>query len=76
MELVLKAGDLLYLPRGTIHKGEAVEGEASHHLTISTYQKLLGWSNNMRKKIPSPQVGSYRNWRISLPKLRPFGHII
>jgi len=42
MELVLKAGDLLYLPRGTIHKGEAVEGEASHHLTISTYQKLLG----------------------------------
>ncbi len=41
MELVLKAGDLLYLPRGTIHKGEAVEGEASHHLTISTYQKRL-----------------------------------
>lgn len=42
MELVLRAGDLLYLPRGTIHKGEAVEGEASHHLTISTYQKLRG----------------------------------
>lgn len=41
MELVLKAGDLLYLPRGTIHKGEAVEGESSHHLTISTYQKRL-----------------------------------
>ena len=46
MELVLKAGDLLYLPRGTIHKGEAVEGEASHHLTISTYQKLLGSSGS------------------------------
>ena len=41
MELVLKQGDLLYLPRGTVHKGEAVEGEESHHLTISTYQKLL-----------------------------------
>lgn len=42
MEVVLRAGDLLYLPRGTVHKGEAVEGEWSHHLTISTYQKQLG----------------------------------
>ena len=41
MELVLRAGDLLYLPRGTIHKGEAVAGEASHHLTISTYQRRV-----------------------------------
>jgi lysine-specific demethylase/histidyl-hydroxylase NO66 len=53
MELVLKAGDLLYLPRGTIHKGEAVEGEASHHLTISTYQKLLGCGSSW---------GCLQNW--------------
>ncbi|CAL1147985.1 unnamed protein product [Cladocopium goreaui] len=51
MELVLKAGDLLYLPRGTIHKGEAVEGEASHHLTISTYQKF-SWSEFLQKALP------------------------
>ncbi|CAJ1380148.1 unnamed protein product [Effrenium voratum] len=52
MELVLKQGDLLYLPRGTVHKGEAVEGEESHHLTISTYQKF-SWADFMQKVLPT-----------------------
>mmetsp|Transcript_11005 Transcript_11005/g.20358 ORF Transcript_11005/g.20358 Transcript_11005/m.20358 type:complete len:477 (+) Transcript_11005:1476-2906(+) len=39
MDIVLKPGDLLYLPRGTIHHAKAEEGEDhSVHITLSTYQ--------------------------------------
>ncbi|KAM3570911.1 hypothetical protein VYU27_007030 [Nannochloropsis oceanica] len=48
MEVVLSPGDVLYMPRGTIHQAVAGEGGkegrtavASSHLTISTYQQ---WS--------------------------------
>ncbi|CAK8989267.1 Ribosomal oxygenase 1 (Bifunctional lysine-specific demethylase and histidyl-hydroxylase NO66) (Histone lysine demethylase NO66) [Durusdinium trenchii] len=51
MELVLQPGDLLYLPRGTIHQGEAVEGHPSHHLTISTYQRH-SWADFLEKALP------------------------
>ncbi|XP_036208626.1 ribosomal oxygenase 2 isoform X4 [Myotis myotis] len=38
-EFTLKAGDLLYFPRGTIHQADTPPGLAhSTHLTISTYQ--------------------------------------
>ena len=33
------AGDLLYLPRGTIHQAEALRGDHSLHLTISANQR-------------------------------------
>ena len=39
LEVVLAPGDVLYLPRGTIHAAEAVGEEGSCHVTISTYQK-------------------------------------
>lgn len=48
LDVVLEPGDVLYLPRGTVHYGEALEETAkdskrtpsfSHHLTVSTYQK-------------------------------------
>ncbi|CAK6441579.1 unnamed protein product [Pipistrellus nathusii] len=39
LEFTLKAGDLLYFPRGTIHQADTPPGLAhSTHLTISTYQ--------------------------------------
>lgn len=38
LEVTLNVGDVLYLPRGTIHEAEAQE-ETSSHLTLSTYQK-------------------------------------
>jgi len=47
MELTLSPGDVLYMPRGTIHQAVAEGGReggtaaASAHLTISTYQQ---WS--------------------------------
>ena len=36
LELVLRAGDALYLPRGTIHAGEAL-GDVSCHLTVGVH---------------------------------------
>ncbi|CAE7286503.1 RIOX1, partial [Symbiodinium microadriaticum] len=52
MELVLEAGDLLYLPRGTVHKGVAMEDRPSHHLTISTYQRF-SWADLLEKALPA-----------------------
>jgi lysine-specific demethylase/histidyl-hydroxylase NO66 len=45
LDCILEAGDLLYLPRGTVHHGVTPEGPAfSHHLTVSTYQRIA-WCN-------------------------------
>ena len=35
---VMQVGDVLFMPRGTIHQAQAQQ-EASCHMTISTYQK-------------------------------------
>eukprot|EP00754_Rhynchopus_humris_P009845 Rhum_TRINITY_DN14095_c23_g1::Rhum_TRINITY_DN14095_c23_g1_i1::g.68978::m.68978/K21760/RIOX2, MINA; bifunctional lysine-specific demethylase and histidyl-hydroxylase MINA len=40
MKPLVKKGDLLYFPRGTIHFATSVGTEPSIHLTISTYQKV------------------------------------
>lgn len=40
-EVILKPGDVLYMPRGTVHQAMAQAG-ASTHVTISTLQR---WSN-------------------------------
>lgn len=52
MEVCLRAGDLLYLPRGTIHIGVALEEESSHHLTVSTYQRTC-WADFLGRALPS-----------------------
>ena len=39
LDVVLKPGDLLYLPRGTIHQAEALPGRAALHVTISANQR-------------------------------------
>ena len=38
MDVVLEEGDVLYMPRGTIHQAVA-QDRGSTHLTISTYQR-------------------------------------
>ncbi|KAI3373382.1 hypothetical protein L3Q82_021932 [Scortum barcoo] len=40
-DIILKAGDLLYFPRGTIHQASTPAGvDHSTHLTLSTYQRM------------------------------------
>jgi len=53
LDCVLHPGDLLYLPRGTVHYGVVEEGDDfSHHLTVSTYQKTA-WCHLMEKVLSS-----------------------
>ncbi|XP_066507043.1 ribosomal oxygenase 2 isoform X2 [Hoplias malabaricus] len=52
-DIVLKAGDLLYLPRGTIHQADTPAGvEHSTHLTLSTYQST-SWGDFLIDVFPS-----------------------
>jgi len=51
MQFDLEPGDVLYMPRGTIHQGNCLEEEHSLHITISTYQ-LNSWTDFMEKLLP------------------------
>lgn len=39
LEVVLEPGDLLYLPRGTIHQAQSLPDHHSLHLTVSANQR-------------------------------------
>ncbi|MES1910005.1 MAG: hypothetical protein MHM6MM_002673 [Cercozoa sp. M6MM] len=59
MEVTLGPGDLLYMPRGTVHRGEAVADpsgkdtcEYSHHLTVSTAQQS-SWMHFLALSLPA-----------------------
>ncbi|XP_040907566.1 ribosomal oxygenase 2 isoform X2 [Toxotes jaculatrix] len=59
-DILLKAGDLLYFPRGTIHQANTPAGvEHSTHLTLSTYQKM-SWGDLMLDILPSMLCDSSR----------------
>lgn len=52
-DITLKAGDLLYFPRGTIHQAKTPpEEDHSTHLTLSTYQKM-SWGDLLLDIFPS-----------------------
>ncbi|XP_037605304.1 ribosomal oxygenase 2 isoform X1 [Sebastes umbrosus] len=52
-EITLKAGDLLYFPRGTIHQASTPAGvDHSTHLTLSTYQRM-SWGDLLLDIFPS-----------------------
>mmetsp|Transcript_54620 Transcript_54620/g.97472 ORF Transcript_54620/g.97472 Transcript_54620/m.97472 type:complete len:577 (+) Transcript_54620:35-1765(+) len=70
LECVLEQGDLLYLPRGTVHSGvtEATAG-FSHHLTLSTYQRT-SWFQVLEKALSSAlerAAGESSEFREGLP---------
>ncbi|NXT64247.1 RIOX2 oxygenase, partial [Chaetops frenatus] len=51
-EFILKPGDLLYFPRGTIHQADTPHGISySTHVTISTYQNN-SWGDFLLDAIP------------------------
>jgi len=52
LEVDLEPGDLIYMPRGTIHQGNCLEGEHSLHITLSAYQ-LNSWTDLLEKLLPA-----------------------
>lgn len=51
LDTVIQAGDLLYLPRGTIHQGETIDNSHSLHITLSVYQRN-SWGDFLEKLLP------------------------
>ncbi|XP_075936027.1 ribosomal oxygenase 2 [Anarhichas minor] len=52
-DIMLKAGDLLYFPRGTIHQASTPAGvDHSTHVTLSTYQRM-SWGDLLLDIFPS-----------------------
>lgn len=52
LDLVLEAGDLLYLPRGTIHQGHCLPDAHSMHVTISCHQ-LNSYGDLLERALPA-----------------------
>ncbi|XP_043494934.1 ribosomal oxygenase 1 [Polistes fuscatus] len=66
---VLEAGDMLYLPRGTIHQGMTNMDCHSLHLTLSVFQKNA-WCDLFEKLIPNAlekAIESFPMFREGLP---------
>ncbi|KAG7322372.1 hypothetical protein KOW79_013718 [Hemibagrus wyckioides] len=60
-DIILKAGDLLYFPRGTIHQADTPAGvEHSTHLTLSTYQ-IMSWGDLVLDVFPGLMMDSMKN---------------
>jgi len=51
MDVILEPGDLLYMPRGTIHQGNCLEEAHSLHLTVSCHQ-LNSYGDLLEKLLP------------------------
>lgn len=78
IDCVLETGDLLYLPRGTVHYGVAEASSSSsstpgsgfsHHLTVSTYQRTA-WCNFLEKALAGAlgrAAGESSEFREGLP---------
>ena len=49
LEVTLKAGDVLYFPRGTIHEAET-SAQVSTHITLSTYQHFAWFKEQHRER--------------------------
>lgn len=76
MEVLLKAGDLLYFPRGFIHQANTVPGEHSLHVTVSTYQRN-SWADFFEKLVPAALANAIEEneeFRRGLP-LDAFNHL-
>jgi lysine-specific demethylase/histidyl-hydroxylase NO66 len=51
MDMILQPGDLLYMPRGTIHQGNCLEDTHSLHITVSCHQ-LNSYGDLLEKLLP------------------------
>jgi lysine-specific demethylase/histidyl-hydroxylase NO66 len=70
LDVVLCPGDLLYMPRGTIHEAEALPGEHSLHLTVSSNQGR-SWAALLEGALPRAAAAAAladRRLRATLPR--------
>ena len=66
---ILEPGDMIYMPRGWVHQGEALAGEHSLHVTISTNQKNA-WADLLEQAVPAAlkaAISSDVDFRRGLP---------
>ncbi|KAG7516551.1 hypothetical protein JOB18_034627 [Solea senegalensis] len=74
-DIILKAGDVLYFPRGTIHQASTPAGvDHSTHLTLSTYQRT-SWGDLLLDIFPSMLYDSSRT-DVSLREGMPRRHLL
>jgi len=52
IETDLLPGDMIYMPRGTIHQGNCLPESHSLHITISAYQ-MNSWTDLLEKLLPA-----------------------
>ena len=52
LEVILEPGDVLYMPRGTVHQASCVDGEHSLHVTLSTNQ-FNTWADVLELALPA-----------------------
>merc|ERR1711892_31875 len=52
IETDMEPGDMIYMPRGTIHQGNCLGEEHSLHITISAYQ-MNSWTDLLEKLLPA-----------------------
>ena len=68
-EVVLKPGDMLYIPKGVIHQAVTSTDEHSLHITVST-SHLMSWTDFLEKALPmSLQMATATN--VGLRKALP-----
>ncbi|KJE96408.1 nucleolar protein 66 [Capsaspora owczarzaki ATCC 30864] len=66
----LNPGDLLYMPRGTIHQARTTDGKPSLHITISTCQKN-SWFHLLEKAMPAVLEHASRSGTIDIRQSVP-----
>lgn len=66
LEVVLEAGDVLYMPRGTLHQASCVPGSHSLHVTVSTNQ-FNTWADVLELAIPAALRAAVREKSLFFP---------
>lgn len=70
-ETVLQPGDVLYMPRGTVHEAQSLEDCHSLHITLSVNQRN-SWADFLRVALPQAvELAAEEDWK--LRSTLPFG---
>jgi bifunctional lysine-specific demethylase and histidyl-hydroxylase NO66 len=72
-EILLKAGDVLYMPRGMVHQGKTTPSTHSLHITFSANQ-MNSWADFMSRAAQytvETLAANHIEWRRALPREMP-----